>query len=197
MSPSKADYKQLENKSESSDINIQRVSVIRRPITPSAQLLEGVSSLLGELQEAKGSDSSVEIVSPVQRRKHISTDPNFLKGSETYPLILNKSKVELVDTSVSSLSDCSVFSPIVSQATNSMFNLEKFQTEAKQLVKLRRKIVREMEDFTEEDVTTSRITVLERDLDRIKELRNQYQDGVEDFIDIDIVVIWKVIQLIL
>jgi len=78
-----------------------------------------------------------------------------------------------------------------------MFNLEKFQTEAKQLVKLRRKIVREMEDFTEEDVTTSRITVLERDLDRIKELRNQYQDGVEDFIDIDIVVIWKVIQLIL
>jgi len=78
LSPSKADYKQLENKSESSDINIQRVSVIRRPITPSAQLLEGVSSLLGELQEAKGSDSSVEIVSPVQRRKHISTDPNFL-----------------------------------------------------------------------------------------------------------------------
>ena len=183
LSPSKADYKQLENKSESSDINSQRVSVIRRPITPSAQLLEGVSSLLGELQETKGSDSLVEIISPIQRRKRISTDPNFLKGSETDPLILNKSKVELVDTSVSSLSDCSVFSPIVSQATNSMFNLEKFQTEAKQLVKLRRKIVREMDDFTEEDVTTSRITVLERDLDRIKELRNQYQDGVEDFID--------------
>jgi len=40
-----------------------------------------------------------------------------------------------------------------------------------------------MKDFTEEDVTTSRITVLESDLDRLKELRNQYQNGVEDFID--------------
>ena len=61
--------------------------------------------------------------------------------------------------------------------------MERFQAEAKRLVKLRRRLVRELEDFTEDDVTTSRISVLERDLDRIKDLRNEYQDGVEDFLD--------------
>ena len=165
----------------------QRVPVIRRPITPSSNLLQGVSALLEELQEANKSDSSIQIVSPVVRPKRISTDPNFLKGSETDPLILNQSKIDIVDTSISSFSEDSlgpseVFSPIAAK-TNTMFDLERFQTEAKRLVRLRRHIVREMEDFTEEDVVTSRVTVLERDLDRIKELRNQYQDGVEDFID--------------
>ena len=43
--------------------------------------------------------------------------------------------------------------------------------------------MREMEDLTVDDLTTARVLVLERDLDRIRVLRNEYQDGIEDFLE--------------
>ena len=77
--------------------------------------------------------------------------------------------------------------------------MEMFQQGAAGLMRLRRRLVREMDEFTEEDVTTSRVTVLERDLDRIKEMKNEYQDGVEDFLeeynelvdDVSVLVRWR------
>ena len=55
--------------------------------------------------------------------------------------------------------------------------------EGKALESLRRRLMLEMEDFTEDDVSTSRVSRLEIDLADIKSLRNQYQDGVLDFIE--------------
>ena len=120
------------------------------------------------------SDSSSTINNPIFQSE---TDPNFLQVQ----------KVQLVSTSVSSL-ESEVFidsKDKISSVPNKSISMDmdRFQTEAKRLVKLRKKLIREMDDFTEDDVSTSRITVLERDLDRIKDLRDEYQEGVDDFID--------------
>ena len=55
--------------------------------------------------------------------------------------------------------------------------------EGKALESLRRRLLLEMEDLTESDVSTSRVHRVELDLADIKTLRNQYQDGVLDFIE--------------
>ena len=60
---------------------------------------------------------------------------------------------------------------------------QKFQKDSLALRNLRRTLVREMEDLTVDDLTTARVLVLERDLDRIRLLRNEYQDGIEDFLE--------------
>ena len=58
-----------------------------------------------------------------------------------------------------------------------------FNEKAFALKRLRRTLVWEMNDLTEDDLTTLRITVLERDIDRMRDIRNQYQDGIEDFLE--------------
>ena len=44
-------------------------------------------------------------------------------------------------------------------------------------------MLRQVEDFTEDDVM-NRLSVVERELDRIRDIRDEYQDGVEEFIDV-------------
>ena len=95
-----------------------------------------------------------------------------------------------MSTSVSSLESLSVevFHPSPdTHHQNTMDHLREeariMKEEAKVLQGLRRRLVREMKEFPEEDICTHRITVMERDLNVIKEMKNVYQDAVEDFID--------------
>ena len=57
------------------------------------------------------------------------------------------------------------------------------QEDARVLLSRRRLLIREMDEFTEDDVCSSRLPVLERDLSEIKKLKNEYQDHVEDYIE--------------
>ena len=106
--------------------------------------------------------------------------------SSTDPFLLDNWKIPLVSTSVSSLDSGSEVFPSetqeVEQLQDNMDN-NTFKEEAKQLLRVRRRLVRMMNEFTEADINTSRITVMERDLDRIREMKDDYQDGVDDFID--------------
>ena len=110
--------------------------------------------------------------------------------SSTDPHILTNRKIPIVSTSVSSLESLSVevFHPSPdTHHQNTMDHLREeariIKEEAKVLQSLRRRLVREMKEFPEEDICTHRITVMERDLNVIKEIKNVYQDAVEDFID--------------
>ena len=50
-------------------------------------------------------------------------------------------------------------------------------------MKLRRRLLREINEFNEDQLTSARILHLDRDLEQIRELKNEYQDGVEDFLE--------------
>ena len=134
------------------------------------------------------------------------------KRSSTDHQLLDSRKIPIVSTSVSSLESFSeVFQPAISPILDQEFEevdqelpdftqqlkfvantdtdsdtdimAEAWKEDANTLMRLRRRLVRRMEEFTVGDINTSRITVMERDLDRIAEMKDDYQDGVLDFIE--------------
>ena len=126
----------------------------------------------------------------IPRNTTVSAVPRRL--SSTDPQLLENRKIPIVSTSVSSLdSDLSVFKPdntvaatlVEEQSEDSMSDMDDYQDEARKLLNIRRRIVRRMDEFTVEHLNTSRLTVMERDLDRISDMKDDYQDGIEDFID--------------
>ena len=146
-----------------------------RPPPPGSQLVspslvQGISSILDTLEPGIDSASQYSQETPtsgkaqcILPRRLSSTDPNLLTSN----------KIPIVSTSVSSI-DSSVFeSPVMDDQ----------EQNAKELVHIRKLIVREVEEFTEEDVCASRIPVLERDLSEIKKLKNEYQDKIEEYIE--------------
>ena len=145
-----------------------QTSVIRRPVAPSPSLLQGVSELLKDINNSVVQSDSIfpDTFSPVTQHKSrqaSDTNPHYLSEEKQNPR-----RFPFGIEAVSRHSD----------------NMDQvFKDKALALKRLRRTLVREMNDLSEEDLSTSRITVLERDLDRIRDLRNQYQDGIEDFLD--------------
>ena len=178
-------------------LNVRGVSVIRSappPLPPRNPILGSVpllhpkpglsSSYSGVIHHSKSKISTSEIV---QRRR-----------SSTDPALLENRKIPIVSTSVSSLESYpevfrSKIPPSVQveqqeedqswQIGEDQSIMDMFQDEAKELMKVRRRLVRRMDEFVEDDINTSRISVMERDLDRISDMKDNYQDGVEDFID--------------
>ena len=64
-----------------------------------------------------------------------------------------------------------------------MDDMNRCEEQADQLKTKRKRLNRKMFEFKEDDINTSRITVMERDLDRISDMKDDYQDDVEDFIE--------------
>ena len=157
----------------------------RLQVTPSLTLIESVTALLQEVQEipdtsgdtspdqeAEYSQSSPISARPLtkQPRKLSSTDPHFLR------------QVTTVHPIVEEVFQDSDLQP-QPQINITMEPDEQFREESLRLGSLRRKLERAVADFTEDDLLTHRINVMERDLDRIRDLRDDYQDGLEVFLD--------------
>ena len=167
-------------------------------LLPSPSLLQGITTLLQEIQSIPEETSLEDILPhPVSGSTHNQETPKVSRPgavarriSSTDPGILQNRKIPIVSTSVSSLDSfqSEVFlprqrGPNPKQLLLQDTTMETFQQEAKALLNIRRSLVREMDEFLEEDVCASRIPVLERDLGEIKRMKNAYQDGVQDFLD--------------
>ena len=108
-------------------------------------------------------------------RRLSSTDPYLLDSSST--LIVRQPGFSL---------DQEVFEPVSDQGQEDLSNMDdmnRCEEEADQLKTKRKRLNRKMFEFKEDDINTSRITVMERDLDRISDMKDDYQDDVEDFIE--------------
>ena len=117
--------------------------------------------LLQEIDISDQSDNSFpDAFSPV-----INTKIKARKVSNTYPHYLSEQKRE----------DQRSF-PSGTENSNRSDMDKVFKEKALALKRLRSSLVQEMNDMTEEDLATSWIAVLERDLDRIRDFRNRYQD---------------------
>ena len=62
-------------------------------------------------------------------------------------------------------------------------NQDTFRQEQQALNKMRRKLFRQINEFPPEDVDLARVPVIERDLDRIFDLKEEYQEAVDTFVD--------------
>ena len=60
---------------------------------------------------------------------------------------------------------------------------ERCQQEAYKIKRQKRKLTRQRSEFVENDINTSRITIMEADLARIRDMKDDYQDAVEEFLD--------------
>ena len=100
-------------------------------------------------------------------RRISSTDPEFLHSR----------KIPIVSTSVSSL-DISqeVFKPD--------FTMEQqLEREAKNLKSMKRTLKREMKEFSDKDVTSQTLSRVEIEIDRIRKMKIDYQNMIEDFVE--------------
>ena len=149
----------------------------------SPSLLQGISTLLKCLPADIYPLDCLD-----QHNQHYQETPVSSKAaailprrlSSTDPHLLDNRKIPIVSTSVSSLESSSeVFLPNQPQTPIIITQ----QQETRALVHQRRLLMRELDDFTEDDVCASRLPVLETDLAEIKKLRNQYQDNVEDYME--------------
>ena len=146
-----------------------------RAVLPSPTLLQGIASLLQQLPTSP-EDSSSEFSShqPVLtphlqkgglvRRKISSTDPCFLEASTAEVFEQN----QLPQTSISHTMETAT---------------DVFRKKQKMLRDARRKLLREMDEFSVDDVCTSRLPDLASDLAEIKRQKNEYQDAVDDFVE--------------
>ena len=130
----------------------------KKAIDPSPNLKD-VSTLLQEIDISDQSNNSYsDTFSPV-----INTKIKSRQVSYTDPHYLSEQKRK----------DQRSF-PSGTENSNKSDMDQVFKEKVLALKRLRRTLVQEMNDLTEEDITTSRITVLERDLDRIRDIRNEY-----------------------
>lgn len=138
----------------------------------SPTLLGNISAVLQQLPAGAKEPCSQE--TPVITKNTGVRVPKRL--SSTTPFLLESSKIPIVSTSESSFES---FPEVFTDQT--MASQE--QQDARVLLGMRRLLVREMDEFAEDDVCSSRLPVLERDLSEIKRLKNEYQDHVEDYIE--------------
>ena len=109
-------------------------------------------------------------------RRLSSTDPQLLDHSET---ILNVGRISLTEV----FREDQV-SPESSQGdTSVIMDRRQCQEQAYILKQKGRRVARQMTEFVEDDLSTSRITVMEADLARIRDLKDEYQDSIEGFLD--------------
>jgi hypothetical protein len=147
--------------------------------------VDGISALLEGLQFLPNSSVPASPDRQSDQPSSISSRPGAVRArlSSTDPNILKNRKIPIVSTSVSSLE--TEFGEVFQSNRRDMSSNRRdmVRQEGKALESLRRRLLLEMEDLTESDVSTSRVHRLELDLADIKTLRNQYQDGVLDFIE--------------
>ena len=120
-----------------------------------------------------------KLSSPPLNQAQFETPKNYSRNkkvSSTNPFWLTINKIPVVSTPSSTVS--SVFSsPIMSDNQSKQAEAEQEMRHTKRL------LVREINEFTVDDVCASRLPVLEKDLSDIKKLKNEYQDLIEDYID--------------
>ena len=164
------------------------------------------NSGVGTPQQESTSSSSVfeseeDKVEPldISRGRIIKNKPSVIEGSSlkrissTDPLFLNKT-IPIVDTSFSSLDSPTEvfkapnnlrwplspeFEPELEADTMSISTIEQ---EANNLNRERRRLKREMKEYTVDDITIDTMDAVELEISRIKEKKNQYQDNIEDFV---------------
>ena len=154
----------------------------RQQILPSPSLVQGISNLLQGLQSIPDSPIlQTEQPSPTTGRS--GSTGNRL--SSTDPHILTNSKIPILSTSDSSLeSDLSeVFQPLSNMSYANSTQRDLLKAEGKALQHLRRNLLREVDDLTEDDVAAVGKEDVLTALENIKALRNEYQNKVEDFLE--------------
>ena len=149
-----------------------------RVVLPSPTLLQGIGSLLQQIPpspEGSSSDLSTDLAAQLvqtphlpkgglARRKISSTDPCFLEGSAAE--VFGQGQLPQTRTSHTM------------ETANDVFNRRQ-----KMLRDARRNLLREMSEFSVDDVCASRVPDLASDLAEIKRQKNEYQDAVEDFVE--------------
>ena len=154
----------------------------RQQILPSPSLVQGISNLLQGLQSIPDSPIlQTEQPSPTTGRS--GSTGNRL--SSTDPHILTNSKIPILSTSDSSLeSDLGeVFQPLSNMSYANSTQRDMLKAEGKALQHLRRNLLREVDDLTEDDVAAVGKEDVLTALENIKVLRNEYQNKVEDFLE--------------
>ena len=150
------------------------VPLVNQPIAPFPRLVESVSALLQGLQllpdspESEGGQvTPISLRNSFKPRKHSSTDQHFLSQQES-------SVVETAEE---------VFQSSDLQPQHNITMNSRFREESLKIKSMKRLLLREIDDFPNEQLSTARILVLESELDKIRSLRNDYQDIVEDFVE--------------
>ena len=151
------------------------VPLVRQPIAPSPRLVESVSALLQGLQLLPDSpESEGGQVTPISLRN--SFKPRKLSSTDQHFLSQQDSSVVETTEEVFQSSD-------LQPQQNITMNSTRFREESLKIKSMKRLLLREIDDFPKEQLSTARILVLESELDKIRSLRNDYQDIVEDFVE--------------
>ena len=106
-----------------------------------------------------------------------STDPQLLDYSET---TLNVGRISSTEV----FREDRVSSESSQEDTSVNMDRRQCEEQAYILKQKGRKVAREMAEFVEDDLSTSRITVMEAELARIRDLKSDYQDSIEAFLDL-------------
>ena len=77
----------------------------------------------------------------------------------------------------------SLQSALASQEDSYTMERDQCEQQAYILKQQGRKLTRHMREFVEDDINTSRIKVMEADLARIRDMKDDYQDAIEVFLD--------------
>ena len=155
-------------------ISVRGVSVIQ--CLPPALPARGAHLRPPSLPPASSYPTPTSTRSGLIPRRLSSTDPNLLDSSEIPAVSRPGSTQEVFEPGYSSI--------VWDQGQEVISTMENMCLEqAAELKRKRKRLTRKMFEFKEEDINTSRIQVMERDFDRINDMKDDYQDDVEDFID--------------
>ena len=119
---------------------------------------------------------------PDHNRRISSTDPQFLGNTPVLdPLSSSLESVIEVFEPQSNLRW--PFSPEFEPELDfNIMNVSDLEQEAQNLNKLKKRLYREMREFSADDITAQTVDSVEPEIERIKDKKNEYQDLIEDFI---------------